>query len=687
MSPVLYVAPHGSDTWSGTLPEPNAAGSDGPLATLEAARDRLRQTPRPEGATVYLRGGIYHRTRAFALEALDSGTAAGPVVYRAWPGERPRLLGGVLLSDFGPVQDPGTLRRLAPHARGQVLQCDLGELGLLPGLASRGFGRPTTPSHPELFFAGRRMELARWPDGDFARIKGAAAFHGEGDGHGGELGIIEEGFYFEGDRPARWQHQREVWLHGYWAWDWANTYEQLESFDPATGLVRTRPPHGIYGIKAGQRFYFLNVLEELDQPGEYYVDREQGALFFWPPAPLDCGETALSLLAEPLIHLRGASHLRFEGLGLEYGRGSGLHVEGGECVAVAGCTLRHLGNWGALIDEGRDHTVQSCDLYSLGDGGIRLSGGDRRTLEPGGHRVLNCHIHHLGEWSRCYQPGVLLSGVGHRVSHNLIHDGPHCAILLGGNEHHIEFNHIHHVCQETGDVGAVYMGRDWTERGVVVRHNLFHHTHGYGMGSMAVYLDDCASGALVYGNVFYQCTRAAFVGGGRNNRVENNVFVGCQPAVMIDGRGLDPRPVWQDMVNKTMRERLEAMLHHQPPYSLRYPDLKQLDPYLAEGTGVPPEGNLVLRNINLGGEWLVIHWHARPDWVAVQRNIVDEDPGFVDASGLDFRLREDAPALELGFRPIPLERIGLYLDEWRRGLPEENAFPVLEGPDLGSIRA
>jgi hypothetical protein len=516
------------------------------------------------------------------------------------------------------------------------------------------------------------MELARWPNGDFARIKAAAAFHQEGDGHGGELGLIEAGFFWEGDRPARWQHQRDVWLHGYWAWDWANTYEQLESFDPATGLVRTRPPHGIYGIKAGQRFYFLNVLEELDQPGEYYLDREQNLLYFWPPAPLDSGELALSLLAEPLIHLRDASHLRIEGLGLEYSRGSGMRIEGGAQVAVAGCALRHLGNFGALIEEGRGHCIESCDLYSLGDGGVRLSGGDRHTLEPGGHRVLNCHIHHLGEWSRCYQPGVLLGGVGHRVAHNLIHHGPHCAILLNGNEHHIEYNHIHHVCQETGDVGAFYMGRDWTERGVVVRHNLFHHTHGYGMGSMAVYLDDCASGALVYGNIFYQCTRAAFVGGGRNNRIENNLFVECQPAVMIDGRGLDPRPVWQEMVNQTMKERLESVRHHQPPYRTRYPDLRQLDPYLQEGKGVPPEGNLVVRNISWGGEWLVVHWHAKSEWVAVQHNLVGEDPGF--AAGKGFGLREDSPAYELGFRPIPLERIGLYLDPWRAALPEENTF-------------
>jgi len=606
------------------------------------------------------------------LEARDSGTPAAPISYRAFPGERPRLSGGLILKGFRPVQDQAVLKRLAPPARDHlILQCDLRALGItgLAGLASRGFGRPTTPAHPELFFADQRMELARWPDAGFEKIKAPAALHPEGDGHGGDLGILEAGFLYEGDRPTRWQSQEDVWLHGYWAWDWANTYEQLESFDPATGLIRTRPPHGIYGIKPGQRFYFLNVLEELDQPGEYYVDRGRGMLYFWPPASLSQNESALSLLGEPLIQARQVSHVSFQGLALEYGRGTGIEIEGGAGVAVEGCTLRHLGNWGAVIEGGQGHTLRSCELYSLGDGGVRLSGGDRRTLTPGRHTLLNNHIHHFGQWSRCYQPGVLLAGVGQRLAHNLIHHGPHCAILLGGNEHLIEFNHLHHVCQETGDVGAFYMGRDWTERGNVVRHNLFHHTQGYGMGSMAVYLDDCASGAVVYGNIFYQCTRAAFIGGGRNNRVENNIFVECKPAVMIDGRGLDPRPVWQDMVYKTMKERLEAMKHHQPPYSTRYPELRELDRYYQQPGGVPPEGNLITRNICRGGDWLQIHWHADPKLVAVQHNLVDGDPGFVDAEALDFRLREDSPAYELGFKVIPVERIGLYPDEWRASLP------------------
>jgi hypothetical protein len=673
----LYVSPNGRDHAPGS---PSA-----PLATLEEARHRLRllrQQGLCRGATVFIRGGQYQRATAFDLKEQDSGQPEAPVVYCAFPGEQVRLLGGRLISGFSQVTDPAVLARLPESARAHVLQCDLKsqDISDFGRFVSRGFGRPTSPAHLELFFGGKRLEVARWPNGEFTHIGSPARLHAEGDGHGGSLGRLEAGFLYKGDRPSRWQSLDHVWLHGYWAWDWANSCEQLESFDPATGLIRTRPPHGLYGFKSGQRFYFLNVLEELDQPGEYYLDRHTGVLYFWPPGAVEESEVAVSLLEEPLIRTYQASHLRFERLILEYGRGTGVQIQGGQGVELAGCILRNLGNHAVLVEGGRGHRVQGCDVYHTGDSGIRLSGGDRKTLDPGQHQARNNHIHHMGQWSRCYQPGILVQGVGHHLAHNLIHHGPHCAILLSGNEHLIEYNCVHHVCQETGDVGAFYMGRDWTERGNVLRHNFFHHTQGIGMGSMAVYLDDCASGTTVYGNLFYQCTRAVFIGGGRNNRVENNLFIDCQPAIQIDGRGLDPRPVWRAMVQQTMKERLQAMDHHRPPYSARYPDLRQLDPYYAEGAGIPPEGNLIVRNVCAGGQWLSIHWHADPRLVAVQHNLTDEDPLFASRQTLDFRLRADSPAWELGFRPIPLEKIGPYLDQYRTALPDAALRPEQQVP-------
>ena len=660
----LYVAPGGSDAGTGSQANP--------FATLTAARAAIRAMKvtgaLPAGrVTIYLRGGEYPLKETFTLDALDSGTPEARITYRAYPGETARIIGGARITGFALVTDPAVLERLDPAAREHVVQVDLRAHGITDfgALHSRGFGRPMTPAHLELFCNGQVMQLARWPHDGFTHIAAIPVDAGENDGHGQQIGKLEAGFHYDSDRPSRWKQTGDIWAHGYWAWDWANSYERVASIDTAQRLIKTAPPYGLYGFRAGQRIYFLNILEELDQPGEYYLDRANGMLYFWPPVSLAGADIYVSLLETPLITLQDASNVTLRGLTLEYARGCGVTMHGGTHNLIGGCVLRNLGNYAIDIEGGSAHTVTGCDISATGDGGIKLNGGDRKTLTAGGHAAVNNHIHHFGLWSRCYQPAIKIDGVGNRIAHNSIHDGPHTAILLTGNEHVIEFNDISHVCLETGDVGAFYLGRDWTQRGNVVRYNYFHETGGVGMGSMAVYLDDCASGTVVFGNIFYRTQRAAFIGGGRDNRVENNVFVECTPSVSLDGRGLDHSPVWHDMVYKYMKAQLEAMHPHESPYRERYPQLATLEPYYAVTTGIPPEGNVVRHNIVVGGKWLEIGWHANEAMLDLRDNLVGEDPRFVDAGKHNFQLQADSPAFKLGFQRIPVEEIGLYVDEDR----------------------
>src|SRR5438128_6640093 len=602
----FYVATNGNDSWSGTLATPNPARTDGPFATLERARGALRrakiQGRLATGGTVWIRGGTHSRERSFELAAADSGAPQAPIVYRAYTNETPRLLGGRIVRGFAPIKDDSVKARLATEARAQVLQVNLLEHGItnFGALQSRGFGRPTRPAHLELSFGGQPMTLARWPNtGEWERIAGFPTNTAQGDDHGGTIGALAGGFQFAGDRPRRWQANDDLWVHGYWAWDWANSYERVESLDLDQRLIKTAAPHALYGFRKGQRFYFLNVLEELDQPGEFYLDRASGVLYFWPPKSVDSAEAIVSLLEAPLLALNNVSNVTFQGLILEATRGNAVNIEGGASNRIAGCALRLIGNHAVSVRGGFGHGVLGCDISDTGDGGVALHGGDRQTLTPGGHVVENCHFQRQGRWSKCYVPAVLLEGVGHRVAHNLIHEHPHCAILFSGNEHRIEFNEIHHVALETGDVGAIYAGRDWTFRGNRIRHNFIHHTGGVGMGSMGVYMDDCVSGAEVFGNVFFKVHWAMLIGGGRDHRVENNLFVDCDPAVRADGRGLEKSPVWREMVNDYMRGKLAEM--PRALYRARYPEIKSLDKYYGppEGPaitgdsfkGVPPDGN------------------------------------------------------------------------------------------------
>ncbi len=672
----LFVSPGGSDDNPGTETKP--------FATLERARDALREMKRngtlPKGGlTVWLHGGDYIRTKTLELTADDSGTPGAPLVWSACGNERARILGGRVITGFQPVTDESVRARLDDMARDKVLVADLRAQGIQDygTLKSRGFARPAAPAQGELFFGGLPMTLARWPNtGNWEHIAGFPEESGTNDGHGTTIGSLPAGFFYESDRPSRWKDTNNVWVHGYWAYDWANSYERITELDTTRRFIRTAEPYGNYGFNKKQRFYYLNILEELDEPGEWYVDSQSGRLYFWPPAPIDSGEVLFSLLEQPLVQLTGACHITLRGIVFEAMRGNAIEITNGEGIRVAGCLLRNIGNGAITIHGGNNHGVQSCDVLDTGDGGVTLSGGDRQTLAPGNHFVENCHFQRQGRWSKCYVPAISMNGVGLRASHNLIHDHPHAAILFGGNDHLIEYNEIHHIALETGDVGAIYAGRDYTMRGNRIRHNYIHETGGVGMGSMGVYMDDCVSGTEVFGNVFYKVHWAMFIGGGRDHHVENNFFVDCDPAVRADGRGLDTTPVWRNMVNQYMRERLQSV--PLDLYRARYPELKALDAYYGPPggnpitgdafTGIPPEGNVIVRNICLG-DWIEITWHAEENFFDIRDNFVTNDRQQVGGPETGFRLPENSPAWETGFKPIPVDQIGIRDNPFRQLFP------------------
>lgn len=661
----FYVAPTGRDAWSGTRPARNKQGSDGPFATLKRAIEVARAHAGKERVIIRLRGGKYELDSSLVLEGLNGGDKG--VFIRPYGNESVVIRGGRTVDIWSPVRNEAVRQRLAPTARPHVLQADLKALGIhdYGALTRRGFGRPVTPAALELFFQGRPMTLARWPNDEWATIKDVP----EGQA-GGK-------FTFAGGSPERWQDLSDIWVHGYWTYDWADTYEKVVSLDVATRTVTTEPPHGAYGYTPGRRFYFLNVLEELDSPGEWYVDRKQGILYFWPPAPLKKGDVVVSLLEDPLFVLRECQNVTVEGLRFECSRGQAVHVIVGRRNAIRRCEFRCLGTGAITIDWGEEHVVADCHIHDVGEWGISVSGGDRRTLVPGRHQVLRNHIHDYARTCRTYKPAVHLHGVGNRVANNVIHDAPHNAILMGGNEHVIEFNDISRVCLQTGDAGAVYMGRNMTMRGNVIRWNYFHDlrrsvTHGQGfVDVMSVYLDDCFSSAAVYGNVFVRGGRAVLIGGGRDNSVENNVFIDCSPAIHVDARGTSGFSFWFDGRDPFIMDGLKEVKHDQPPYSVRYPQLRTL----LQDEPARPKGNVIRRNVCVGGKWVELFDGLDEKAVGMEDNFINGDPGFMNLEALDLRLKPDSPLRKLGFKPIPLEKIGLpskVPTPWARGQIKRN---------------
>ncbi|MBS3764690.1 MAG: right-handed parallel beta-helix repeat-containing protein, partial [Planctomycetes bacterium] len=515
----------------------NSSLTTGSFESLMEARDGARQMKKEasdENAAIEITvpQGRHEIDMPLQLKPEDSGSETAPVTWKAEQGAEVILSGGHLLENAEAVQDKAIFKHLTAEARLRVVQFDLKDEGV------PDFGHATASGErPELFIDGDPMPLAGWPNDGFTTVKnvlGIEPFDVRGT-RGDRVGK----FVYRESRPERWQDEADPWLHGYWFWDWSDEYQRIASIDTDRKIIELEKPYHNYGYRPGMRYRAVNMLCELDSPGEWYIDRDKGVLYLWPPRPVESLEVILSVRSG-LLEIQGISHVRLEGLTFEGTRECPLTISESENVEVKNCEIRNVGGDGVIVKGGTDNAIVGCHIRNPGRGGITLQGGDRPSLTHANHRAEDNHIHHFSRVDRTYTPAVNVSGVGHTVRGNLIHHAPHNGIQLSGNEHVIEDNELHHLCQETGDVGAFYAGRDWTERGTVLEGNFFHHIAGPGqVGAMGVYLDDAASGFTVRGNVFWKVTRAAFIGGGRDNIFENNIFIDCERAIHVDARGMN----------------------------------------------------------------------------------------------------------------------------------------------------
>jgi hypothetical protein len=587
------------------------------------------------------------------------------VTWQAATGETARLVGGISVnpSAFKAIGDAAVLARLVPEARSHVVEADLRALGIaeLPPFPVSYQG---VPPGPELFFNDSRMSIARWPNqgwATIARIIESGSCPRTGDTRG-----IPGVFEYSGDRPARWRPSEGVWLQGYWCYDWYDEVIKVASIDTQKHQISLAAPH-MYSLKQGnpspRRFRALNVLEELDEPGEFMIDRISGHLYFWPPAELANAHITLSTLDAPIVVLHDVSYITMKGFVLESGLNDGLVVTGGNVCEIAACDVRNMRRIGIRVNGGTNHRVTGCNIHLTGQGGLFLGGGDRKTLTPAGHEASNNHIWRFSELQLTSAYSLSFDGVGNRAMHNLIHDAPHQAVYLGGNDHVFEFNEIYHVCTETDDCGALYKGRNPSCRGNMIRFNYWHDIgSSMGLGSAAIYFDDGDGGDIVIGNVFIRCGDpgkgpfgAIFSHGGYDIRAENNIFIDCKRALgstpWTDANWRNALSGGQDLMF------IDKLLHEvditKPPYTTRYPELVA---FMNPPAGTPRESHARL-NVFVGcGEISSGNWHFDgPNWST------GVDPGFVDGPKGDYRLRLDSAVFKhlTGFKQIPFEKIGL----------------------------
>ena len=681
-----YVSVKGSDSAKGSI--------KAPFKTLERALNQELQSEN-DTLTIYMRAGIYSLSHSVRITGKN-------IIIKPYKQEKVSFMGGLSIgkNDLRPVNDPNVKSRLPIAVRDRVREIDMRSLGKeLANITPKGFGRPALPSWSELFINGKAQRLSRWPNDTTVLI---GKIHCTGDiPRNKKTGIGDPIFEYLEDRPSTWKDAKNVWIAGYFAYGYADDMIPVKSIDTKNRTITAQIPtmYGFMSGKSFQRWYALNLLEEIDQPGEYVLDKENEKIYYLPSEDL-IESVHVSLMEEPMIYVEGAKNVLIQGITFEYSRGMGVYMEQSENVRVDRCVFRNLGYVAVSIGRGdlpktniyqASHDADISDpkgvsgvigslsgriyedrlfnrsagtkngvsnslIYDVGSGGVSLGGGDRRTLTPANNYVENCRIHHFNRIEKSYRPGISIDGVGNRVTKCEIFDAPSMAILMTGNDHLIEYTDIHHVCREIDDQGALYYGRDPSERGIKIRYCYFHHLDSRHRVS-ATYHDDGACGAEVFGCVYYKAgTLPVLIGGGHDHVYKNNIFVDMPLAFHIDNR-MQNWSQFSIVKGGIFDTRLQAIHYNESPYKDAYPLLE----HYWEGDPSFPRNNTIEGNLFYKIDKLLSGSLTYANWL--NNYISADNPGFINEENpLEGFMKEADVYKKIShFLPIPFDEIGCDL--------------------------
>lgn len=659
----FYVATNGNDAWSGTLPAPNSAHTDGPFATLDHARLAVRTLNHDSAITVYVRGGTYFLNDTLVFQPEDSGTDACPVTYAAYPGEKPVISGGRLISGWRKTDDGRWTVRLPDVKSGGWNFISLHVNG-------ERRCRPRLPQHGSYLIANN---IPIGPSGK------------------------PDGFEFAGeDIRSDWANQDDVEVLTIHLWNMSRM--RIKSVDPRSNIVQftgTTSHNAEFGqFNPGQPYFVENVKEALGNPGEWYLDRPTGELTYIPrrgESPEKCEVIAPKL--DQIVRLDGdwknrryVSNVVFKGLTFAHSNWctppQGHHFPQSDAVVESAiiatgarncrfdsCTTTHTGAYGIQLGDGcKFDTIEGCDLTDLGAGGIKIgfwspADGDGETSH---NTVRNNLIAHGG---RILPAGTgILVGTSHHnlIENNDITDLYYTGISLGYNwdygttAHHnlVQNNHIWNIGQGfLSDMGGIYtLGRS---PGTVIRHNLIHDVKSRLYGGWGIYLDAVSSEILVEDNVVYRTDEGALHHNrGRDNRIVNNIFALGSEA-QLERSGYENGPsfdiernivYWKDsfLLGRSWDDN-----HFRFDHNLYW-----------DASRRPVEfGTLSLSKWRENGQ---------------DAHSVVADPLFADPDKGDFSLAPNSPAIKLGFKPISMNGFGRTTKRDVGTAP--GAFPDLSKP-------
>jgi len=693
----LYVAVDGQDNAAGTM--------DAPLATIAGARDKIRilkaQGVSPQkGFIVYFRGGEYSNKESTVFTEEDSGSETAPIIYRAYPGEEVVLVGGVSIngSDFKPITESIRKRIIDPAAADKIMTINLKEQGFqefekpyLYGTYSYYFGRDIdasdflaegyeqpTAQAPEFYLGDTPLSVAKYPNSGFLNVEKVINPGWDVDGNfSDKKNPTAPGTPFEIKvTDARMEHYEQATqpiLYGFFRYDWADASVPV-SYDKKSGTIKSAWS-ATYGIDPDKPVYFYNLLEEIDVPGEYYLETETGDLYIYPPSEMAGKTVRMSYVKEPLFELKDVKNIQFKGFGISVTRGRAIEVTDSYNNVFSDLDISYTGENAISITRGGNNIVKNSYIHEV-NGGVVLN-GDVENLIDTKNQVVNNHFENYARIKKTYNGAISMYGVNDYAAYNEIHGADHLAIQFAGADNKIYYNHIYDVVNNSDDAGAIYGGQTWvTGRGLEIKYNYIHDVPvkpdmRYGNG--AIYLDGGQCEVTMAGNVVEDCYRAFWVNGGWDCIVYNNISINSTSYFTTAA-----------LAYTNSRDSYYAGIRD-PKYMTdvwneRFPLLVKMRQQ--ENNWILPVNNYYGNNVVVGGENEDIE-HREADTLLKRGTnyVTKEDPGFYNMAEKNFLLKEDSVVFEKlpEFVAPPFTRMGTNYERAKERVKEAVVL-VLESP-------
>ena len=693
-----------------------AEGGDGtkanPFGTFEQARDKIREIKSngqyPEGGVVvYFREGAYSITDSIKLTKEDSGTEAGPVVYRAYMEEQATIVGGVDLnvSDFAPVTDAEQKSRLNADAASKILAANLKDLGISDFGVLNIFGAGTAyfdeesglkdqvnfEQPPELFYGDVIGLLARYPNEGYIQT-GTIIDAGDPIENWSNVWKTSIDRYVPKEnrtyppkpsiynvdpdtasRMKKWKNENDIWVYGYFGENWSDVSLPVKEADGEKGVITTVWPSP-KKMKSDMNYYIYNVLGELDTPGEYYLDRDTGILYIYPPEGTE--KVTMSTLNVPLIKIDGASHIKIKSFAIKGTRNDGITVTECDNVDFELCSISKIAGVAARVNNCFNCDFKSCHVYQIGSTGLSIGTAStdagkeiQKNLTPQNNTVENCELHGIGRIKATYSPALSIGGVGNTARHCYVYDGVHMAVSFGGNDNTIEYCEFTDLLRTADDSGAIYGGYNKQYRGLKIVNNYFHDiasTSPKGTDISLLYPDDTNDGWIVEQNLFVNVRgRVMHSNGGSTHKVRNNIAINMNHFLNFGAHS-------SDLNGKYAWDKYVFQQYLDNPAYAKYENFSDLT-----------KSNY-LRVIDIETKNNVI-WNVENDITTKADKslnqmdpsyVIGADPGFVDMLNGDYTLREDSIIYSKypEFKAPDFKNMGMYTGKAKALLGNGRAF-------------